>query len=109
MNTIRINGSIFNGNDLNIVGGKIMINGVEVNPTLNESKILKVEILSGTIHNLTCDASVECGNVTGDIDAGNSVKCGDVTGNVKAGNSVNCGDIEGKVKAGNSINCRSHK
>jgi len=101
MGTIVINGQTFTGNNVDIVGGRVIIDGVE--QMSGQSGILEIRVTEGTIHNLKADGSVNCLNVTGNVSAGGSVNCNDVGGNVAAGGSVNCDDVSGKVTAGGSV------
>ena len=49
---------------------------------------------------------VTCGNVGGNVQAGDSVHCtGDVQGNVRASDSVTCGNVGGDVSANDSVRC----
>lgn len=101
MGTITINGKTFTGNNVDVVGGRVIIDGVE--QMSGQSGVLEVRVLEGTIHNLKADGSVSCNNVTGNVAAGGSVNCDDVGGNVAAGGSVNCDNVGGKVSAGGSV------
>ena len=54
----------------------------------------------------TISGSVTCGNVGGNVQAGDSVHCtGDVQGNVRASDSVTCGNVGGDVSANDSVRC----
>lgn len=106
MSTWNINGVSYSGNsDLNIVGGRIIIDGVVQDGELLKG-VVEIRVIEGSIKNLKSDATITCGNVTGDVDAGMTVHCKNVTGNVDAGMSVHCGKINGKAKAGMSIHSK---
>lgn len=105
MAKISINGQTFTSDSfsgIDIVGGRIIINGVEQKGELLKG-VVEVRILEGSVENLRSDASIHCGDVGGDVDAGMTVHCKNVQGNVDAGMSVHCGDVTGKVKAGMSV------
>ena len=53
---------------------------------------------------LTC-GSISCGDVMGDVDAGQDVTCGNVMGHVDAGCNITCGNVEGNVDAGCNVTC----
>ncbi len=55
--------------------------------------------------NVDATGSVTCEAVGGDVDAGTSVSCGKVLGHVNAGSSITCQDVEGNVDAGDSVRC----
>lgn len=102
MNKIEINGKVYIGNNVDLIGRTLYINGIKQESNL--SGIVEVRVLEGVIDNLTTDASVSCHNVNGDVKAGGSVNCANVQGDVKTGGSVNCGSVAGSVKAGGSVN-----
>ena len=106
MNKITINGVTYQtdgsaqiviNNGTVTVGGKHVVGGL--------SGVVRVE-WAGPLASLQSDASVICGDVSGDVDAGGSVQSHNVNGSVSAGGSVNCGAVGGKVRAGGSVNCR---
>ena len=105
MNKITINGQTYTSlsGDVNIINGRVIIDGKDVTAAQGPELKIKVE---GSIQNLKVDrGSVECGDVGGDVDAGGSVSCGNVSGEVDAGGSVNCGNVGKSVDAGGSVNC----
>lgn len=103
---ITIDGRTFHGNNVQILNGRVIVDGVEQFPDDKLSGVVEI-IVTGDLMSLEADATVTVnGNVHGDVETGNSLKCGDVQGNVKAGNSIKCGNIGGSVKAGNSVNHR---
>jgi len=101
MGTVNINGKIYQGNNIEINGNKIIIDGVERREDV--SGVVEVRIMSGEPVNVSSDASITCNNVKGNLSAGGSVNCDDVGGNVSAGGSVNCDNIGGNVSAGGSV------
>lgn len=119
MNRIKMNGVVYEGNDVSIINGVVKVDGVVQGGKHLETKICEIQVLEGTIGELKTDASVYCQSVTGGIDAGGSVtvqgdvkgdvtsggstKCGNVTGFVEADGSVTCGTVGGKVSAGGSV------
>ena len=104
MSSITIDGKTFSGNSVSIVDGKVTIDGVVQDGTLEG--VVELHI-TGTLGSLRTDGSVHMkGNVEGDVDAGGNVNCGDVKGDVDAGGNVNCGDVKGDVDAGGNVNYR---
>ena len=101
MGTIKIDGRQFQGNNITIRNGVVTIDGVAQEGTL--SGVVEIRVVEGVINQLTCDGSVTCGDVHGDVDAGGSVKCASVGGSVDAGGSVTCEVVGGSVDAGGSI------
>lgn len=101
---IKINGKQYSGRTVSIMNSRVVIDGKEISKddTKPTDSILKIEV-TGDLANLETDASVECGNVRGTVQAGGSVKCGDVGDIVQAGGSVRCGKIGGSVMAGGSV------
>ncbi len=59
----------------------------------------------GDVNGIYADMSVQCGNVTGSVDAAGNVTCGNVEGNVDAGTYVECGHVNGSIDAGTDVNC----
>lgn len=54
---------------------------------------------------VTAGDSVSCGNVRGSVSAGDGAECGMVGGSVRAGDGVTCGEVAGNVTAGDSVEC----
>jgi hypothetical protein len=98
---ITIGGRTFSGNSISIQNGKVTIDGVVQDGVL--SGVVEIRVVEGILGQLTCDGSVTCGDVRGDVDAGGSVDCKHVGGNVDAGGSVTCGNVSGAVDAGGSV------
>lgn len=103
MATLQINGQTYTGDNINIAGGSIIIDGNIVQSNL--TGIQEIRILDGSVNNVTSTASVNCGEVRGSVDAGGSVTCGDVHADGDAGGSVKCGNVGGNVDSGGSTNC----
>jgi hypothetical protein len=101
MATFTINGVTFSGSNVTIRNGTVIIDGQVQEGTLNG--IVEVRIVEGVLNHLTSDASVNCGQVNGNVSAGGSVNCDAVGGNVNAGGSVKCDDVGGDVIAGGSV------
>lgn len=102
MGTININGRTYRGNNLSIVGGKVIIDGVTQDGE-QLSGVVELRVTEGILGSLNTDCSVTCGNVQGYVSAGGSVECGDIGGAVNAGGSVRCGKVTGPVNAGGSV------
>src|SRR5690606_33479440 len=100
-----IKGQSFSGSSVNIVGRKVIIDGVEVMRVDDNEQKLQIEV-SGVLGHLKADGSVCCSEVQGHVDAGGSVTVqGNVGHHVDAGGSVNVsGDLKGNADAGGSIN-----
>lgn len=110
MSKISIGGMTFTGNNLDIVGGRITVDGVDVTDQVRagrtvDNRVLEIRVLEGTIGSLTTDASVNCNDVAGDVKAGGSVNCNNVGGDVATGGSVTCDNVGGSIKAGGSVIC----
>lgn len=104
MATVSINGKTYEGTNIDISGGNIIIDGIVQQSGL--TGIQEIRIIDGSINQLKSTASVTCTTVTGNIDAGGSVTCsGDVGGYIDAGGSINCGNVGRYADAGGSINC----
>lgn len=106
MSVITINGKriTVSGNNVSIVNGAVFVDGRKV-----EGDTLQGEVKiawEGPLASLEADCEVTCGDVHGNVHAGNGVHCGNVQGNVTAGNSVHCGDVGGSATAGNSVRRR---
>lgn len=69
----------------------------------------KIRELTVTIHGVPADLisylSVECGDVAGNVTAGNHVSCGSVEGSVTAGKDVSCETVGRSVSAGGNVDC----
>lgn len=104
MGTISICGRTFRGNSILIVNGKVTIDGVVQDGSVNG--VVEVRVLEGEIQNLRSDASITCGDVKGTVQAGMEVTCGAVGGNVQAGMDVKCDTVGGSVTAGMGVTMR---
>lgn len=102
MATIQINGVTYTGNSVNIINGRVIVDGREQDGD-KLSGVVEIRVVEGLLQNLSSDASINCGSVQGNVSAGGSVNCDRVGGSVTAGGSVNCDDIGGNVSAGGSI------
>ena len=98
---IIINGTSYSGNNITITNGVVRIDGVTQGEKV--SGVVEILITEGAIANLNTDASVNCNNVGGDVQAGGSVNCENVSGSVHCGGSVKCNSISGNVVAGGSV------
>ena len=118
---IEINGKKFNGSSINILNGKVIVDGKDVTSDCGNiiNNTISV-VLTGDLCSLTSDGDVEVngdivgkvevnnnltvfGNIDGNAKADNNLKCNDISGDAKAGNNIQCGNINGNVKAGNNI------
>jgi hypothetical protein len=102
--TLDLGGKVYSGKDIRIKHGRITVDG-DAQEGEFTSPILEVRVLEGEITTLTTTASVTCGTVKGNIDAGGSVTCKAVGGSVDAGGSVTCNDVGGSIDAGGSVKC----
>ena len=109
--SVSINGVVYsdlNGTNVNIVNGRVIIDGVEVTVdgvTGTNTREVVIRIEGAKVDQVTADGSVKCNNVTGNVNARGSVNCDDIGGAVDAGGSVNCDNVQGNVNAGGSVNC----
>lgn len=102
--TLDICGQVYTGKDIHIVNGQVVVDGKVQNEDLS-ARIVEIRVIEGEIGNLATTASVTCGAVKGDVDAGGSVDCKDVGGSVQANGKVTCKDVGASVKAGGSVEC----
>lgn len=103
MANFTINGTTFSGDNITITNGRVTIDGVTQEQSL--SGVVQIKITDGIIGELHSDASVQCGDVRGNVCAGGSVNCDNVGGNVNAGGSINCDNVAGSITAGGSVRC----
>jgi len=107
MSKFSIDGKDFVGRNITIRNGRVTIDGVTVEGTVNG--VVEIRVTEGKIDNLTTDAEVNCGDVTGNVKAGMSVTCGNVGGTVDAGMSVTCQDVHGNIDAGMGVTYRGRR
>lgn len=96
--SVKINGVSYNGNNVTIINGKVIVDGKDMTP---DAKNITIHV-DGDISKLSvdiCDKLSVTGNVkdlstvSGDVTIG-----GNVSQNVKTvSGDVKCGDISGKV------------
>lgn len=99
---ITINGKTYQGNSVTVINGRVIIDGKEVKDGSVPKNVLLIQV-EGELGELTTDASVNCGEVRGNIEAGGSVNCDTVGGDISAGGSVNCDTVHGNINAGGSV------
>lgn len=99
MSQIVVNGVGFQGNNITIRSGNVIIDGNDVTP---ESKTINISVVGDitTLSVSSCDKITVKGNVdsistqNGDVEI-----AGNVTGDVKTmSGDVDCGDIGGSIK-----------
>ena len=94
---IKINCVSYQGNNISINNGVVIINGKEIK---SDEKIVNIKI-EGNIENLTvnaCDKLNVSGNVYTLESISGDVNCGDVTGNVRTvSGDVCCKQVNGNV------------
>jgi hypothetical protein len=93
MGTIIINGKRFEGNDVTIRDGKVVIDGKPQDGELHGD--VELQVVEGVFGSAECVASVTCGEVWGNVAAGASVTGENVGGSIQAGGSVTAGDRAG--------------
>lgn len=98
MNTTNINGKVYRGNSVNIINGKVFIDGVEATPDGKEINIA----INGPVSTLTvdvCSKVAVIGNVGQIKTASGDVEVrGDITGSVQTmSGDVSANHINGAV------------
>lgn len=93
---------------VDIVGGKVFINGQHV-ADIDERKIEIHIAPQAVVKSICSDVSINVrGTIQGNVEAG-SVNCDTVNGNVSATQNVNCDSVRGDIKAGGNVNCGNVK
>lgn len=103
LKNIQIGSLSISGSNIDIVGGKIFVDGKEVQETKGQK--IEIHIHAGSaVNKIQSDQGlIVHGNVQGPVIA-TSVNCGDVNGNITA-KSVNCDNVRGNIEAHGSVNC----
>jgi predicted ThiF/HesA family dinucleotide-utilizing enzyme len=96
--SVNINGVVYSGRNIQVNGGRVMIDGHDYTP---DSKIINIEV-NGNIGELKVDACAKL-TVVGRVDKlstmSGDVNCGEVGGNVKTmSGDVHCGSVAGGVE-----------
>lgn len=105
---IEISGRKFNGSSINIINGKVIVDGKDITSDLGDITNNTISVVfTGDLCSLTSDGDVEVnGNVIGEVKVNNNLTIlGNIDGNAKADNNLKCNDISGDAKAGNNIQC----
>jgi hypothetical protein len=105
---IRVNGKTYSGNNIQMVNGKVIIDGKEVGEKSKEQDFV-ITIEKGAIVNLNCDESVTVNGNVMNIVAQKNINCDKVKGSITAGGNVNCDDVGGNIEAGGNVNCDNVK
>lgn len=96
MGTIIVNGKRYEGNDVTIRDGKVVIDGKPQDGELPGD--VEAQVVEGVFGRAECVASVTCGEVRGDVAADASVTGENVGGSIQAGGSVTA-----RARAGGAI------
>jgi hypothetical protein len=104
MGKITINGVTIEGNNINISGHRVTVDGDVVGGLDFSSGTLDVRV-EGNLASLKSDGSVKLivGDVLGNVSAGGSVTCHDIGGNASAGGSIKAMSLAGNASAGGSV------
>lgn len=109
---IKSGGKVFSGDYISIngdiVGGKVIVNGVEQVGMVATPKIT-LEIVGGSVGNVESNLGISCGDITGNAKAGMEIKCGNIGGKADAGMQIEAQDIGGDADAGMDIRARDIK
>ena len=103
---VTINGrriEVPNGCNVSIINGTVFVDGKPWDSGKLEGDTVRLVIIEGRVGHLSSDASIQCGDVEGNVQAGGSVNCHDVSGNVNAGGSARCERVGGSIDAGGSV------
>jgi hypothetical protein len=105
--TVIIGDSKFVGDNVSIVGGKVIIDGVEQSMDVSNQPQIDVTVY-GDIKDIELGGgNLKCENVGGDVEVrGGNVTCNDIEGSVSSrGGNVTCGKVGGDVssRGGNVI------
>ncbi len=117
-----ISNKISNGD---IVGGRVFINGVEVQANdieltnmelrvdgetltkfknIDNDNYITIVFNKGNVSSIKTDMNIHVdGGVVGDINAGKNITCKDVVGDVNANGNISCGNIIGNIKTGRDL------
>lgn len=101
--TICVNGkcvSTDGGGTVNVVNGKITVNGKDVMGIPSCTTTIKLE---GPVRDVRSDMAVEANVIQGNVDANGSVQAKEIRGNVDANGSVIAGSIGGSAEANGSV------
>jgi len=108
INFLKINGITHRveGNNIDIKNDKVYVDKKEI--TTIKDKVLNIQ-WEGELANLKVvgvKGTISCGDVRGDVE-GINIKCGNVGGNVNAGENITCGDVGEYADAGGNITCKN--
>lgn len=109
MGTVSINGRTYQGNNVSMSNGRIIIDGRDVTEDTKDDRQITISI-DGNIESLSvghCDkvtVNGECGSVS---TTSGDVNCGSVKGSVKTvSGDVDCKDVGGSVETlSGDVNC----
>ena len=108
--TVSINGTEFRGKSIEIVGGKVIVDGLPRG--INLGYDIRIEVNGDVDHIDTGIGNIHCKNVGGNIKTSTGdVYATNVTGNITTGSGdVHCDVISGDVKTGSGdIHSNVHK
>ncbi|GIN25446.1 MULTISPECIES: hypothetical protein [Bacillota] len=96
---ICINGKVYTGRNISVLGNEVYVDG-KLQDGLEDKNKIEITIISGVIQKITSDGSIYIkGNVNGNVEAKTNINCDNVFGDVGAGVNINCNDIGGNAMA----------
>lgn len=108
--TININGTEFRGKSIEIVGGKVIVDGLPRG--INLGYDIRIEVHGDVDHIDTGIGNVHCRNVGGNVKTGTGdVYAANVNGNITTGSGdVHCEAVAGDIKTGSGdIHTNAHQ
>jgi len=103
---VTINGQTYTGNNIQINGDNVLVDGVQQSKSLVGDITVNIE---GQVENLELNSGTVNANNVGSIETGSGdVRCGNVLGNVRTGSGdVDAKTIQGNVRTGSGDISRS--
>ena len=103
---VSINGQTYVGDNISIIGDRVVVDGKDKKPTLAGPIDVTVEGDCNLVE-LQCGTVSISGNVSGVVQTGSGdIHCGTVGGNVQnVSGDINCGNVTGSVRTGSGDIC----
>lgn len=102
-----LNNVRYEGENIEVLNGKVYVDGNLAEPIDISSGILEVRVVEGSIEHLDTVGDVRCGDILGNVSTTGDVECGNVGGSISTTGDVSALTVHGRVSTVGDVNIRN--